>query len=142
MSAPQLAVHVRLVEGSTSLATSRTHSVVVDRPIDKGGSDLGFLGGELFLAAEGGCYLSNLVAAARARDVVLHRVDIHVRGVQAEQPARFAEVFLDVQVEADAGDDEIARLLTIAERGCIVSNTIKAATPLTLRRMQPAAAMA
>lgn len=71
----ELAVRVRLVAGSLSLATSRGHSVTIDRPLDKGGTDLGFLGGELVLAGEGGCFLSNLAAAARTRGIELRRAD-------------------------------------------------------------------
>jgi len=130
----ELSARVRLVEGTTSLASSRSHSVAVDRPADKGGSDLGFLGGELFLAGEGGCFLSNVAAAARARGITLRRAEVLVRGVQAEAPPRFSAVQLEVELEADASAEELDKLLLVAERGCIVSNTLKAGTQLTVRR--------
>ena len=130
----ELSVRVRLVEGSLSLATSRGHSVTIDRPHDKGGTDQGFLGGELVLAGEGGCFLSNLVAAARARSIDLRRAEVTVRGVQADNPPRFAEVVVAVQIEADAPVAEIDKLLTIAERSCIASNTLRSGTALSVRR--------
>jgi putative redox protein len=108
--------------------------VVIDRPVDKGGSDLGFLGGELLLASEGGCFLSNLVAAARAREIVLHRVNVIVRGTQADAPPRFSEIALDVELDSDATDDEVAKLLQISERACIVSNTLRAGMELVVTR--------
>lgn len=117
-----------------SVASGRGHAVVVDRPVDKGGTDLGFLGGELLLASEGGCFLSNLVAAAKAREIRLDRVDVMVRGTQADAPPRFAAIALDVAIESDASDEEIAKLLQIAERGCIVSNTLRQGTELTVAR--------
>lgn len=129
-----LSVDVRLVEGSTSLATGRTHSVVVDRPIEKGGNDLGFLGGELLLAAQGGCYLSNLVAAARGRNITLRRAVARVSGKLADHPPHFGEITVELDLEADTTDEDLARLMTIAERGCIVTNTLKASTPLVVRR--------
>ncbi len=129
-----LDVRVQLVEGSTSLATGRGHAVVIDRPVDKGGTDLGFLGGELLLASEGGCFLSNLVAAARARDIALHRVNVVVRGTQADAPARFSEIALEVEVDSDAPDDDVTKLIQIAERGCIVSNTLQQGTALKISR--------
>ncbi|MGI8644143.1 MAG: OsmC family protein [Thermomicrobiales bacterium] len=129
-----LDVRVRMVEGSMSVASGRGHAVVVDRPVDKGGTDLGFLGGELLLASEGGCFLSNLVAAAKAREIRLDRVDVMVRGTQADAPPRFAAIALDVVIESDASDEEIAKLLQIAERGCIVSNTLRQGTELTVAR--------
>ncbi|MDP9369486.1 MAG: OsmC family protein [Chloroflexota bacterium] len=134
-----LAVRVRLVEGSTSLATARSHGVVIDRPTDKGGGDLGFLGGELLLASEGGCPLSNLVAAAQARGIRLHQVDVTVRGIPADHPPRFAEVLVEVAMEADASPEDLDTLLTVAERGCIVSNTLRGGTMLTVRRRDDAA---
>lgn len=129
-----LDVRVQLVEGSTSLASGRGHAVVIDRPKDKGGSDLGFLGGELLLASEGGCFLSNLVAAARARDITLHRVIVAVRGTQADAPPRFSDIAIDVDIDTDAPADEITKLLQIAERGCIVSNTLRQGTALAVTR--------
>jgi putative redox protein len=131
---PELTVQVRLVEGSLSLGTARTHAVAIDRPTDKGGTDQGFLGGELLLVAEGGCFLSNLVAAARAREIALRRCLVAVRGVQADAPPRFAEVIVEVDAEADCPDEELDKLLRIAERGCIVSNTLRGGTSLVVRR--------
>ena len=36
----------------------RSHQVLVDRPVEKGGADEGPMGGELFLAAVGGCFMT------------------------------------------------------------------------------------
>ena len=129
-----LDVRVRMVEGPMSVASGRGHAVVIDRPLDKGGTDLGFLGGELLLASEGGCFLSNLVAAAKAREITLDRVNVTVRGTQADAPPRFSAIALEVEIASDAADDEIAKLLRIAERGCIVSNTLRQGTELTVAR--------
>lgn len=129
-----LDVRVRMVEGAMSVASGRGHAVVIDRPVEKGGTDLGFLGGELLLASEGGCFLSNLVAAAKARGITLDRVNVMVRGTQADAPPRFSAVALEVEIVSDAAADEIAKLLQIAERGCIVSNTLRQGTELTVTR--------
>ncbi len=128
----QLHATVRLLEGTTSIASSRTHSVTIDRPLAAGGTDLGFLGGELILAGQGGCFLSNLVAAARARSVDLGRVTVHVTGEAAEGPSRFSSVRVVVDLEeTDTVTREVAQhLITIAERSCIATNTLRSATPL------------
>jgi putative redox protein len=128
----ELSASVTLVEGTTSVASSRTHSVVVDRQLEKGGRDLGFQGGELLLAGQGGCFLSNLVAAARARNVALGRVSVLVTGEAADAPARFSRIRLAVSFDETSriSREEAAHLLTIAERSCIVTNTLKAATPV------------
>ena len=133
--ADTLVARVRMVEGTTSLVSVRTHAVVVDRPQEKGGSDLGPLGGELLLVAEGGCLMSNLVAAAQARNITLVRAEMEVRGEQAQSPARFARIEVDVRLEADAADEDLDKLVTIAERACLVSNTLRAGTELVVRRV-------
>jgi putative redox protein len=130
----ELTAKVRMVEGTLSLATSRTHSVAVDRAPEKGGTDLGFLGGELLLASLGGCLMSNLIGAARAREIALHRAEIQVRGVQADAPPRFAEIHAEVDLHADVAAEELDKLVTIAERACMVSNTLRGGTSLIVRR--------
>jgi putative redox protein len=134
----ELTATIHLVDGSLSLGSARSHSVAVDRPIDRGGSDRGFLGGELLLVAEGGCFLSNLVAAARAREIALRRCVVTVRGVQADAPPRFAEVHVEVDAAADCAGEELDKLLQIAERGCIVSNTLRNGTKLVISRASAA----
>jgi putative redox protein len=129
-----LELRVRLVEGTMSVATGRSHSVVIDRPLDRGGTDFGFLGGELLLAGEGGCFLSTLAAAAQARGIALRRAEVTVRAVAASEPPRFESVTVEAEIDADADDATIAKLLQIAERGCIASNTLRDGVKLAIRR--------
>ena len=68
----------------------REHRVLVDRPVEKGGENRGPLGGELFLAAFGGCFMSNLLAAIRAREAPVAKVRAVISGTLAEAPSRFA----------------------------------------------------
>ena len=62
----RMKIEVRQVSASTSEATLQTHHVLIDRPVEKGGTDRGPMGGDLFLASVGGCFTSNLLAAIRA----------------------------------------------------------------------------
>ena len=102
----------RVKETSTSESAIREHRILVDRPTDKGGQDQGPMGGELLLAALGGCFMSNLIAAA---------------------PPRFASIEMEVQGRAsDPG--ALDKLVTIAERACIVHNTLSPAVPIKIRR--------
>src|SRR5579871_6573060 len=94
-----LKVQLRQVSGPTSEATVRGHRVLVDRPVAKGGADAGPMGGELFLASIGGCFMSNLLAAVRARDAQVSNVRTEVIAELAEAPARFTAV--DLYVTAD-----------------------------------------
>jgi len=122
---PDVKVHLRQVGPSTSEASlPRGHQVLVDRPEAKGGADKGPMGGEYFLTAVGGCFMSTLLAAIRAREAPVTNVRTEVTGVLAEDPARFTSVSL--RVSADCDDDELlARLVHVAEHGCIMVTTLK-----------------
>jgi putative redox protein len=104
---------------------------LIDRPETKGGRDRGPMGGELLLSALGGCFASNLFAAARARDITLEDVTISVTGALDESHARFSAISVRV---SGAGADPAAleKLIAIAERACIVANTLRAAVRLSI----------
>ena len=124
----------RLQQTSTSESALREHRVLVDRPADKGGQDRGPMGGELLLAALGGCFMSNLIAAAVARAVRVEGLAVVVRGSLAAGPPRFASIEMEVQGRAsDPG--ALDKLVTIAERACIVHNTLLPAVPIKIRRV-------
>jgi putative redox protein len=124
----------RVQQTSTSESAIREHKVLVDRPTDKGGQDRGPMGGELLLAALGGCFMSNLIAAAGARAVTVDGLAVVVRGSLAAAPPRFASI--EMEVRGRAGDPEaLDKLVTIAERACIVHNTLAPAVPIKIRRI-------
>ena len=124
----------RVRQTSTSESAIREHKVLVDRPTDKGGQDRGPMGGELLLAALGGCFMSNLIAAAGARAVTVDGLAVVVRGSLAAAPPRFASI--EMEVRGRAGDpDALDKLVTIAERACIVHNTLAPAVPIKIRRI-------
>ena len=94
--ANEMKIELRQISASTSEATIGRHQVLIDRPVAKGGSDAGPMGGELFLAAVGGCLMSNLLAAIKAREADISDVRVEVVGILADSPARFAGVELRV----------------------------------------------
>jgi len=120
----EMKIQLRQISASTSEATMGRHQVLIDRPTAKGGADAGPMGGELFLAAVGGCFMSNLLAAIRGREADIFNVRVEVVGSLAESPARFAGVELRVTAEShDRG--LLERLVEIADRGCIMMNTLR-----------------
>ncbi len=114
---------------ATSEATIRDHRVLIDRPEAKGGDDRGPMGGELLLAALGGCFCSNLLAAIRSREADISDVRIEVAGVLDGSPPRFEEVTLTVTAKHD-DPALLEKLVTISERSCIVANTLRPAIRL------------
>jgi putative redox protein len=128
----EVKVHFRQIAPSTSEATIRTHKVLIDRPAAKGGADQGPMGGEYFLAAVGGCFMSTLLAAIRAREADVSNVRAEVIGTMVENPSRFTS--LDLHVSADYKDrDMFEKLIQIAENGCIMVNTLKGKIDLNVR---------
>ena len=107
--AQEVNVSVNQISASTSACTARHHKILSDRPEAKGGTDRGPMGGEMLLMGLGGCFMSNLLAAVRAREAPVSGLAIDV-----------------------AGTLEMEKLVTIAERGCIVANTLKNAVQLSL----------
>ena len=125
-------IQVRQVSASTSEATLRTHHVLIDRPVEKGGTDRGPMGGDLFLASVGGCFMSNLLAAIRARGEQISNAHLEVIGTIAESPARFSA--LELYVTADGANPELLeKLVEIADRGCIMMNTLRGKLDVCIR---------
>ena len=127
-------IRVKLLEGTTGVASARQHAIVVDRSPNLGGNDLGFTGGELLFTSIGTCILTTLVGAARQRNVELTKVEFKVSGESGGTPSRFTSIHVDAVIEGDAPDEVLQNLLELAERICAVSNTIKEGAPISLTR--------
>ena len=127
-----MTIHVRQTSPSASEAIIRGHRIAIDRPVEKGGTDKGPMGGELFLAAIGGCFMSNLLAAIKTREARVSDVHTEVIGTPEGTPPRFSGVELNVSANSD--DMELVpKLVEIAERGCIMLNTLRGILPVTVR---------
>ncbi len=126
-----ISVDVEQVGPSTGSATARTHTVFVDRPVEKGGGDRGPLGGEYLLISLGGCFLSTLLAAVRTREADVSNVRVSVVGTVGGVPERFESMAL--RVSGNYSDDDLMRrLVAMAERGCLVTNTLKDAVAISV----------
>jgi putative redox protein len=124
-------VEIHQRSASTSEARIRQHKVMVDRPVAKGGEDKGPMGGELFLASVGGCFMSNLLAAIKARGAAVMDAKAEVTGTLLESPARFASIHINVSAKY-AERAEFEKLVEIAERGCVMMNTLRGKLEVTV----------
>jgi putative redox protein len=104
----------------------------MDRPEAKGGTNEGMMGGEAVLTGLGGCFMSNLLAAAKARNIEIKNACANIEADIADAPARFTAIRMNVSAQCDA-PEELSKLVTIAERGCVVANTLRAAVELTVK---------
>ncbi|MFC1798785.1 OsmC family protein [Thermodesulfobacteriota bacterium] len=124
-------VQVNQIGPTASEGSVRDHTVVMDRPETKGGENRGAMGGEHLLMALGGCFMSNLLAAILAREADVSNVKLSVSGTIESAPPRFGSI--EMKISADHDDDEqLQKLITIAERGCIVANTLRMDTDLSI----------
>ena len=127
----EIQVSVAQTSASTSRGQARDHTVLCDRPAAKGGADAGPMGGELFLLGLGGCFMSNLLAAAKARELSATNFTVAITGLLEGTPPRFSTA--KMVVSGDYQDrEEVEKLMLIAERGCIVANTVKDAVALSI----------
>lgn len=115
-----------------SEARVRNHRVAIDRSTEKGGSDTGPMGGELFLMGIGGCYMSNLLGIIQARESTIRDVIVNVIAKLDGTPSRFVEFTLEVSGHAD-NKAELEELALLAERTCTVVNTVKPFLPVHVR---------
>jgi putative redox protein len=130
--AGSMKIQIRQRSASTSEAEIRQHKILIDRPASKGGHDQGPMGGELFLASIGGCFVSTLLAAIKTREADVSEVEAEVTGTLVDAPTRFSAVEVCVSAKySDRGMFE--KLVEIAEKGCIVANTVRGAVELTVR---------
>ena len=126
-----VSVQIEQVGPSTGRASARSHTVLIDRPIEKDGSDRGPLGGEYLLISLGGCFLSTLLAAVRTREAAVSNVRVSVTGTIGGVPERFESMAL--RVSATYTDEDLMRkLIALSERGCLVTNTLKDAVVVTV----------
>lgn len=125
-------VKVDQISSTASRGNARGHEVVMDRPEAKGGTNKGMMGGEAMLNGLGGCFMSNLLAAARARNIELKNASVAIEGDMADAPSRFSAIRMSVSAQCDPRE-ELEKLVTIAERGCISANTLRKAVELTVK---------
>lgn len=130
--ANEIKITIQQTSASTSKAAIRQHKLAIDRPASKGGDDQGPMGGELFLAAIGGCFMSNLLAAIKGRQTDVSDAQTEVVGVLAESPARFTAVELNVTAKY-SDREQFGRLVEIADRGCIMMNTLRGKLDIKVR---------
>ena len=132
---PTVYATVTQLDHSASDAEARGHHLTVDRPEPKGGQDKGPMGGEALLMGLGGCFISNLLAAAIARDIDLHDARAEIEGDLADAPPRYTAVRMRVSANCQPAT-ELAKLVLIAERGCIVANTLRNAVEFNVECME------
>jgi uncharacterized OsmC-like protein len=104
-----------------------------------GGDGLAACSGDMLLEALVACAGVTLNAVATALGITLRdgRVtaegDLDFRGtlgVAKEAPVGFRQIRLNFEVESDASEEQLATLLRLTERYCVVYQTLRSAPPI------------
>jgi len=128
---PTIHAAVTQLDHSASRAEVRGHALTMDRPEAKGGQNKGPMGGEALLMGLGGCFMSNLLAAAIARNITLRDARAEIEGDLADAPPRYTAIRMRVSAQCDPAP-ELPKLVLMADRGCIVANTLRNVVDLTV----------
>jgi uncharacterized OsmC-like protein len=121
----------------------RDFTFAVDEPASLGGTDEGPNPVEFVLSALAGCINVVVHMVAAERGVAIRGLRVRVEGeldparlmaLPTDTRAGFSWIELVAEVDSDAPESEIEKILQIAESRCPVADTIGHTTPVTLRR--------
>ena len=104
--------------------------VIIDRPVSKGGNGEGLMGGQYLLTGIGGCFCSNLIASAAARDLILENLVILTKYSETELLSLDK---IDLKVNCDCSDNKLLnKVILIAKKACIAINTVNMDTEINV----------
>jgi uncharacterized OsmC-like protein len=111
-----------------------------------GGTGLHACSGDMLLEALAACAGVTLSAVAAAigvplRDAIVHAEgDLDFRGtlgVSKDAPVGFREIRLRFELDTDAPEDQVATLMKLTERYCVVFQTLRSTPPIQVSHTRP-----
>ncbi len=124
----------RIGQGITFKIETGKARVAVGLHPATGGDGLSACSADMLLEALVGCAGVTLNAVATALGIQLRQATIHAEGdldfrgtlgVSKDVPVGFREIRLDFDLDTDAGEEQLATLLRLTERYCVVYQTLK-----------------
>lgn len=117
-----LHVEARRTGPLSAVVTAREHELTADEPRDAGGADGGMMPTELIFAALSSCFCLAVAHVASKRDIDLGELRVRVDAERIGRELRYGRV--RVEIEAVAGDHDLAALVERAKPFCWVSNML------------------
>lgn len=114
-------VRTRWTGGMRAVSDAAGFEIVVDEPLEHGGTDTGPQPTDLLLASVGSCVALSMAFVARKRGIELQGLEIEVVGTY--QGLEFARIVATIR--SGAPREVLAELVPEAERVCYVSNTLR-----------------
>lgn len=130
-------VKARRIDAHGSIATTKAAEIVVDT--DVGGRADAFNPAELFLASLAGCMIKGIERVTPILQFQLRAVEVRLRAVRQDRPAKVQSVSYEISVDSDESDDRLELLHSNVRKYGTISNTVAEATHLSgiLHRMTP-----
>ena len=145
---PQAAVITLKAEGALGEGVTcsvQTARALIDAGLHPatGGSGLHACSGDMLLEALVACAGVTLNAVATALEIPLRAGTVRAEGdldfrgtlgVAKEAPVGFREIRLKLDLDSDASDEQLQKLVELTERYCVVMQTIRNAPPVVVSR--------
>ena len=120
--ADSLHVEARQTGPLSAVVSAREHELIADEPVSAGGRDEGMMPTELIFAALSSCFCLAAAHVASKRDIELADLRVSVDAERIGRELRYGRI--RVQIEAVAGDHDLAALVERAKPFCWVSNML------------------
>ena len=117
---------------ATAVGWARGHTVIIDRPAEGGGQDLGFNGGELLHLAVAGCVSNDLFREARALGLRLTRVVLTADGDFVGSPPVSGGIRYSVEVWGNAPAAALRELVARVDAIAEIPNSLRQGTEVRL----------
>jgi organic hydroperoxide reductase OsmC/OhrA len=121
--------------GPTALGSAGTCTLVVDRTEEAGGRGLGFNGGQLLNLAVAACVSNDLFREASRAGLSIRRVRVTVASDYVGDPAVSSPIRYDVELEGDAPEAALRRLIADVDRIAEIPNSLRGGTEVQLGRV-------
>ena len=110
----------------------RDHEIVVDQPVEAGGTNIGPTPVELFVASLAACVAHYTRGYLRRHRLPEDPIEIHAQWAMASSPARVAAVEIDVTVPAIVSAEARRGLYAVVSH-CTVHNSLTSPPDVRLR---------
>lgn len=131
--------HVTAVKGNTATVNvrARNHSIVIDEPVEQGGTDMGMNPVELLLSSVASCLTLTISIYAEAMGTKAENIDVQVDGVldsagmKGSRKARpgFKSMKVTIHAKTDAEPDVFQQVIDLALLRCPVEDSVSKGVP-------------
>ena len=124
-------IRMEQVEGRRFKVVARGVELIVDDTLEAGGPGDGFRPSELLMGALATCMAGTMLTFARNQEIPVHDISITVGDETAPHPERIGKLTIEMKVEADATERQVASLERVAA-ACKIHHTLKRSPEIEL----------